>query len=80
MKNADKTRGLYNKFSVYRTDGSSLPGSKHHGCEYFVLDLTHDKHAWAALDAYAVSCSEEYPLLARDLWAKIAARPKKSIL
>ena len=63
----DPTRGLYNKFEVRRVDGSSEPGGKHHWCEYFVLDLTHDKHAGAALLAYADSCEAEYPLLARDL-------------
>jgi len=63
----DKTRGLYEKFTVIRNDGSSEPGGKHHGCEYFVLDLTHDKHAGAALLAYAHSCAAEYPLLASDL-------------
>lgn len=67
----DRTRGLYDKFIVQRTDGKSEPGQKHHDCEYFVLDLTHDKHAAAALRAYADSCAEEYPMLAkgiRDKW------------
>ena len=63
----DKTRGLYNKFSVTRTDGSSEPGGKHDGCHYFVLDLSHDPHAVAALRAYAQSCEKDYPLLAADL-------------
>lgn len=63
----DKTKGLYGKFVVRRTDGSDQPGEKHDGCEYFVLDLTHDKHAYMALRAYANSCDEEYPLLASDL-------------
>lgn len=67
---SDKKRGLYLKFEVTRTDGSSEPGGKHHGCEYFVLDLTHDKHAKAALLAYAESCELEYPLLAADLRAR----------
>lgn len=67
----DKNRGLYEKFTVTRNDGSSEPGGKHHGCEYFVLDLTHDKHAAAALLAYANSCASEYPLLAADLRQKL---------
>lgn len=70
----DKTRGLYNKFRVDRTDGSSEPGGKHHQCEYFVLDLTHDKYAMAALRAYASACENEYPLLAADL-RKMAETP-----
>ena len=42
---ADRDRGLYEKFTVRRTDGSDAVGFKHRGCEYFVLDLTHDKYA-----------------------------------
>jgi hypothetical protein len=67
----DPTRGLYGKFYVERTDGRSAPGEKHHGCEYFILDLDHDKHAVAALEAYAKSCKAEYPLLAEDLEKKL---------
>jgi hypothetical protein len=63
----NKTRGLYYKFDVQRTDGQSEPGRKHAGCFYFVLDVDHDKHALPALHAYAVSCKEEYPLLSRDV-------------
>lgn len=67
----DKSRGLYHKFTIKRTDGQSAPGRKHDGCQYFVLDVTHDVHAIPALLAYAKSCRKEYPLLARDLvsWA-----------
>ena len=61
------TKGLYNKFSVTRTDGRDAPGEKHEGCEYFVLDLTHDKYAIPALKAYAKACSAEFPQLAADL-------------
>lgn len=66
----DRNWGLYRKFNVERTDGSSEPGGKHQGCEYFVLDLAHDKYAEPALRAYARHCEREYPLLARDLYAK----------
>lgn len=72
----DKSRGLYNKFNVTRTDGSSEPGGKHDGCEFFVLDLTHDKHAKAALLAYAKSCCLEYPLLSEDLRIKAILDPE----
>lgn len=65
----DQSRGLYRKFHVERTDGKSAPGEKHDGCEYFVLDVTHDKFARAALAAYADACEAEYPLLARDIRA-----------
>ena len=66
----NKAFGLYNKFIVTRMDGRSDFGKKHHGCEYFVLDLDHDSHAPAAIRAYAESCREEYPLLSADLFAK----------
>lgn len=64
----DTKRGLYRKYSkVERSDGSTGPGGKHEKCEYFVLDLEHDKHAKAALKAYADSCAREFPELAKDL-------------
>ncbi len=69
-----RQQGLIHKFNVTRTDGTSAVGEKHHGCEYFVLDLTHDKHAVAAVLAYAASCEAEYPLLAADLRAGVKAR------
>lgn len=65
-------RGLYQKYNVTRTDGSSNPGRKHYGCEYFVLDITHDRHAVPALAAYAASCEGEWPQLASDLRKKLA--------
>ena len=63
----DTDRGLYRKYIVDRADGTSAPGEKHHDCKYFVLDINHDKHAAAALKAYAKSCEAECPLLAADL-------------
>lgn len=61
-----QTTGIYHKFNVTRVDGAHQPGHKHDGCKYFVLDLTHDKHAPAAMAAYAESCRENYPALAHD--------------
>lgn len=66
----DTGQGLFQKFEVRRTDGSSEPGGKHEGCEYFVLDTDHDPHAAAALRAYAAACKKTHPLLARDLRAR----------
>jgi hypothetical protein len=65
----DQTRGLYQKFKIERTDGKSAPGEKHDGCEYFVLDMDHDKHARAAIEGYVGSLENagDYPLLAADL-------------
>ncbi len=71
----DTKRGLYRKYKVSRTDGSSKPGEKHDGCEYFVLDLEHDKHAKAALKAYAKSCAREFPALAKDLLEMMKPTP-----
>ena len=68
----DKTRGLYTKFRIERVDGSSEPGGKHDGCYYFVLDTHHDPYAKAAIEAYAESCRDEYPLLAQDILMNIA--------
>jgi hypothetical protein len=65
--------GLYHKYNVERTDGSSAPGGKHHGDEFFVLNMTTDRHAIPALRAYAKSCASDYPALAADLRAKIRA-------
>jgi len=59
--------GLYPKFHVIRTDGQSAQGQKHENSEYFVLNLTTDKHAIPAISAYAKSCDVEYPALASDL-------------
>ena len=65
--------GLFNKFSVARIDGTDAPGEKHHGCDYFILDMTHDQHAIPAVLAYAESCKVDYPVLASDLFKKVSA-------
>ncbi len=68
VKNIDqKDIGLYKKFTVKRTDGQHKKGCKHEDCTYFVLDMTHDKHAIPALKAYAKSCKKEYPRLSGEL-------------
>ena len=69
--------GIYNKFTVTRTDGTDAPGEKHDGCDYFVIDVTHDRHAAAALLAYAHSCADEKPELARDLHALRVASARR---
>lgn len=71
----NRSLGLYDKFRVTRTDGADGPGGSHVGCDYFVLDITHDPHAKAAILAYADSCEADgYTVLAADLRAKIARR------
>lgn len=69
---SDKQRGIYAKYEVTRTDGSSRPGEKHADCRYFVLDLGHDPLARGALRAYAGAASEAgYEALAHDLYTII---------
>jgi hypothetical protein len=60
-------QGLFRKYDVRRVDGEDGPGGRHHGCELFVLDLSHDRHAVPAIQAYANACRETHPQLARDL-------------
>lgn len=63
----DKTKGLYKKYKVERTDGTDQIGEKHFGCWHYVLDINHDPYALPALAAYAEACKNEYPLLSKDL-------------
>jgi hypothetical protein len=63
-------QGLFHKFDVRRTDGSDVPGGKHHGCRYFVIDLDHDLNAGPTMRAYARACSNKHPQLAADLVAE----------
>lgn len=63
----DDNRGLYRKYDIKRTDGSSGKGGKHEHCAYFVLDLEHDEFAIPALAAYARACSKTHPSLAADI-------------
>lgn len=65
-----EAQGLFRKFNVQRTDGSDRPGGKHHGCEYFVLDVDHDPHAKSALQAYAAACAQSHTQLSEDLIAR----------
>ncbi len=77
--NDKRSLGLYDKYRVTRTDGADGPGGSHVGCDYFVLDLTHDPHAIPAILAYAESCERGgYAVLARDLFAKVARLASKA--
>lgn len=71
----DSKRGIYQKYKVTRTDGSSQPRGKHEGCAYFVLDLDHDDYALPALAAYADACEVKFPSLAADLREVIRSYP-----
>lgn len=77
---SDKERGIYNKYIVNRVYGGQRKGEKHHNCRYFVLDLTHDKHAIPAIFAYASSCEVDgYHELAKDLRCSVGGEPISSI-
>ena len=68
----DRGRGLYKKFlPPERVDGESAPGGNHDGCDYFILDLTHDDFAIPAMHAYALACAKTYPRLSEDLMQKV---------
>lgn len=74
---------IHGKYRVERTDGSSKPGRKHHECVYFVLDVTHDEHAIAALRAYARAVRGDNPQDDEDkavLEAKRAARGELGVV
>ena len=63
----DGCLGAYEKYKIVRTDGRDAPGEKHHDCQYFVLDLTHDPYAIPALEAYAAACRDTHGFLAAHL-------------
>jgi hypothetical protein len=67
------TDRLHRKYIVDRTDGSSGPGGKHEHCDYFVLDLVHDRLAHGPLEVYARAAEREHPFLADDLYDKLSA-------
>lgn len=60
----DESQGIYRKYQVTRLND---PNGKHDICEFFVLDLRHDRHAVPALRTYAKSCSKKFPQLAKDI-------------
>ena len=66
----EEEQGMFHKFNVQRVDGSDKEGGRHHGCAYWVIDLDHDKHATAALRAYAIDCKKTHPELSKDLIAR----------
>jgi hypothetical protein len=64
---SDANKGITSKYTIIRNDGSD----KHKDCDYFVLDITHDKFSKPALYAYASACEKEFPLLAEELREKL---------
>lgn len=66
-----RREGLLPKFRVSRADGRDQAGGDRAGADYFVLDLTYDPHAAAAVRAYAMSCEGDYPRLAAELLQRV---------
>jgi hypothetical protein len=58
--------GLYRKYNVSPQAGGPSPFA------WFVLDVTGDPHAKAALKAYAESCKDDLPKLAQPLFELVA--------
>jgi hypothetical protein len=69
----DRDRGLYAKYEVRKRvreidqRGEEVTVTVPVTNRVFVLNPDRDKHAVDALQAYAASCRDTYPLLARDL-------------
>ncbi len=57
---------MYNKYDVTKLEGETDPNA-----EYFVLRLDTDKHALAAVIAYAESIRDDDPELAEDLLERV---------
>jgi len=72
-------QGLFSKFIVSRTDGKDRVGCKHYGCDYFVLDVTHDQYAKSALSAYAASCASTHPKLSEDMQKRYSLSPHEVV-
>jgi len=62
---SQKERGMYRKFIVKRCDGRDQTDRA--GAVYFVLDMTYDPYAKAAVEAYVTACFDTHPKLAIDL-------------
>ena len=72
-------QGVFKKFDVWRTDGSSAPGGKHRECRYFVLDVDHDALAKPALQAYAAACAATHPDLSADMVKRFDLAPVQPV-
>lgn len=73
-------QGMFQKFYVTRTDGSSEPGGKHEHCNYFVLDLVHDKHAPDAMRAYATACASTHPILSAEIFKQFGEDETQKVI
>lgn len=70
---------VFNKYDVRRTDGQDRWGEKHLGCNYWVLDLTHDPAALPAVLAYADAVEATHPQLAADIRQRYGPQDSSTI-
>lgn len=68
LEGEEERPGVFKKYSVVRLADRA---GKHVGCDFFVLDVTHDPHAVSALLAYAESVANDNPDLAKELRARL---------
>ncbi|WP_186137379.1 hypothetical protein [Burkholderia gladioli] len=61
------------RYEARVADGSATPATSIRKTEFFVLDLTNDPHAPAAMVAYARACAAMRPQLAVDMLARFDA-------
>lgn len=72
----DKRNKLQQKFYVERIDERDRAGGDRADSKYFVLDYIHDPYALSALEAYAQSCSKDFPNLSAEI--KVLVKQLKS--
>lgn len=67
----DNDKGFFNKFEVKRVSTGEVLDP----ADTFTLVVSHDPHAYAALQAYAEACESQNPALAADLLALAEKAP-----
>lgn len=76
---ADRDRGLFRKFELYRVKENDQGEIYEHYQvtePFFARKYTTDPHAAVALRAYADSCEADYPVLAADLRTALRGQPE----
>ncbi len=69
MRLADRDRGFYDKYRVTKADLTPVDPR----ADYVVLRIDNDIHAQAAAKAYAQSVKGSNPVLAEDMFARVAS-------
>ncbi len=73
----DKRNKLQQKYYVERIDGRDLMGGDRLDSKYFVLDYVHDPYAIPALEAYALACYKQFPVLSEEITALVTSLKKQ---